>query len=69
MLGPMGLNTLAKEIGANNNYELMLRLLDQFEQPGNFKVLFGKKHVSEVLNSRIHLTLLLTDCIFDQNTS
>jgi hypothetical protein len=59
-----------KEIDwANNNYELVFGLLDQLERPENFKVLFGKKDASEVVNSRIHLIPLLTDCIFEQNTS
>ena len=59
-----------KEIDwANNNYELVFGLLDQLERPENFKVLFGKKDASEVVNSRIHLILFFTDCIFKQNTS
>ena len=53
-----------KEIDwANNNYRLVFGLLDQLRWPENFKVLFGKKDASEVVNSRIHLILFFTDCV------
>ena len=53
----------------NNDYELVFILLDQLEQPQNFKVLFGKKDTSEVVNSRVCPLLLFIDCMSEQNTS
>ena len=59
-----------KEIDwADNDYELVFALLDQLELPENFKVLFGKKDASEVVNSQICLILLFTEHMFEQNTS